>query len=53
MIRIVLLCVLALGCSGGDAGNADKSGERVFSGQKKALDKAKSVEQTLEDAAAR
>jgi hypothetical protein len=55
MIRILLLCVvcgLAFGCSGsGD--DTDEARGNVFSSRTGAIDKAKAVEQKIEDAAAK
>lgn len=57
MSKILILCVLcgmALGCSGGDdALSRDKAKENVFSAQTKVIDKAKSVDREIGDAAAR
>ncbi len=57
MNKTLILCVLcgmALGCSGGDdVMNQDKAKDNVFSAQTKAIDKAKAVDQKIEDAAAR
>ncbi len=50
MSRIALIClalVLLSGCAGDDASS---SGDHVFSTQTRALDKARSVEQTIHDA---
>lgn len=50
IVWICLLCALAIGCSGSDD---TKDRGHVLTGQQRALDKAGTVDQTLQDAATR
>lgn len=53
MIRIMLICLMAVLSSGCSDNDDARSGEHVFNTQTRALDKARAVEQTLEGSAVR